>query len=89
VLEQQGPAESNVAYPVCVAGAGACPPEDCGGAWGYEHLREVLADSSSEEHQDMVAWLGLDKAGDFDAHRFDVDQANRLLAAVAARQVRR
>jgi hypothetical protein len=37
----------------------------------------------------MVAWLGLDKAGDFDAHRFDVDQANRLLAAAAARQVRR
>jgi hypothetical protein len=89
VLEQQLAAEPNVAYPVCVAGAGARPPEDCGGAWGYEHLREVLVDPSSEEHQDMVAWLGLDKAGDFDAHRFDVDQANRLLAAAAARQVRR
>ena len=89
VLEQQLAAEPNVAYPVCVAGEGACPPEDCGGAWGYEHLREVLADPSSEEHQDMVAWLGLDKADDFDPHRFDVDQANRLLAAAAARQVRR
>jgi hypothetical protein len=89
VLEQQLAAEPNVAYPVCVAGEGACPPEDCGGAWGYEHLREVLADPSSEDHQDMVAWLGLDKADDFDPHRFDVDQANRLLAAAAARQVRR
>jgi Plasmid pRiA4b ORF-3-like protein len=89
LLEQRLAAEPNVAYPVCVAGAGACPPEDCGGAWGYEHLRGVLADPASEEHQDMVAWLGLDKAGDFDPHRFDIDQANRALAAAAARQVRR
>jgi hypothetical protein len=89
VVEQELTAEANVAYPVCVAGAGACPPEDCGGAWGHEHLREVLADPTSDEHQDMLAWLGLDKAGDFDPHRFDIDQANRALAAAAARQVRR
>jgi hypothetical protein len=89
VVEQQLAAEPNVAYPVCVAGAGACPPEDSGGAWDYEHLREVLADPTSDEHQDMLAWLGLDRAGDFDPHRFDVDPANRALAAAAARQVRR
>jgi len=88
-LEKRLAAEPSVAYPVCVAGEGACPPEDCGGAWGYEHLREVLADPSSAEHQDMLAWLGLDKAGDFDPHRFDIDQANRALAAVAAQQARR
>jgi len=89
VVEQQLAAEPNVAYPVCVAGVGVCPPEDCGGAWGYEHLREVLADPASEEHQDMLAWLELDKAGDFDPHRFDVDQTNRMLAAMGARRVRR
>ena len=89
VVEQELNAEANVAYPVCVAGAGACPPEDCGGAWSYEHLREVLADPASEEHQDMLMWLALGKAGDFDPYRFDIDQANRLLAAAAARQVRR
>jgi hypothetical protein len=32
---------------------------------------------------------GAGKASDFDPHRFDVDQANRMLAAVAAQQVRR
>ncbi len=88
VLEKEVAAEPSVAYPVCVAGVGACPPEDCGGAWGYEHLREVLADPSSEEHQDMLAWLGLDEATEFDPHRFDKDQANRALAAVSARRVR-
>jgi hypothetical protein len=89
VLEQQLAAEPGRIYPVCVAGAGACPPEDCGGAWGYQHLREVLADPASEEHQDMLAWLGLDKASDFDPHCFDIDQANRALAAVAAQPARR
>ncbi len=27
-------------YPICTAGAGDCPPEDCGGPWGYRTLTE-------------------------------------------------
>lgn len=52
-------------------------------------LTEVLADPSNQEHEDLLAWLGLDKAGDFDPYRFDIDQANRMLAAVGAQPVRR
>ena len=84
VVEKLLAAEPGMGYPVCVTGAGACPPEDCGGAWGYAHLREILADPADEEHDDMLAWLGLEKAGDFDPHRFDVDKANRALTAVGA-----
>jgi len=29
-------------HPVCLAGKGACPPEDCGGPWGYEELKEEM-----------------------------------------------
>ncbi len=29
-------------YPICLAGKGACPPEDCGGPWGYEELKEEM-----------------------------------------------
>lgn len=28
--------------PVCLKGVRACPPEDCGGIWGYENLLDIL-----------------------------------------------
>jgi hypothetical protein len=37
-LEDVRPAAPQHAFPVCVAGAGACPPEDCGGPAGYRRL---------------------------------------------------
>jgi Plasmid pRiA4b ORF-3-like protein len=37
-IEKTQPAVDGEAYPRCVAGKGACPPEDCGGPWGYQHL---------------------------------------------------
>ena len=37
---------------------GACPPEDCGGVWGYAHLIEVMANPEHPEHEDYKEWLG-------------------------------
>jgi hypothetical protein len=63
---------------VCLEGANACPPEDSGGPWGYQHLLTALADPSDAEHQLLSAWVG----GPFDPAAFDVAMANVHLQAV-------
>lgn len=65
-----------VEYPVCLAGKLACPPEDCGGIYGYYHMLDVVDDPDHEEHHDLVEWLG----DDFDPEAFDNDEVNRVLA---------
>jgi hypothetical protein len=70
----------------CIAGGGRCLPEDVGGIYGYENLRQVLASPSAEGHQEALDWLGLDRAFDFDAEAFSLENANhaitRMLSAV-------
>lgn len=75
VLEEIGGKEPGGVYPRCLAGARACPPEDVGGTWGYEHFLEVLQDPRHEEHEDMLRWAG----GKFDPERFDAKKATKLM----------
>jgi hypothetical protein len=82
-------AEPGLAYPRCVTGRRACPPEDCGGIWGYEELLEILADPHHDEHTDRVQWLGLDSAGEFDPALFSLAQTNEQLARLATVLVKR
>ncbi|HZZ62259.1 MAG TPA: plasmid pRiA4b ORF-3 family protein [Roseiarcus sp.] len=65
------------AYPACVDGKRNCPPEDCGGVWGYAELLEILADPSHPEREERLEWLG----DDFDPEEFDVVTADAGLAA--------
>lgn len=83
LVEEATVAESGQPCPRCVAGEGACPPEDSGGVGGYLRLVEVLADPGHEEHQFMLEWLGLDSRDQFDPARFDPDDANRRLVVSA------
>ena len=66
-LEKILPAEENVKYPKCIAGERACPPEDCGGVWGYEELLEVMQDKTHERYEELSEWL----EDDFDPEKFD------------------
>jgi hypothetical protein len=67
-----------------VDGAGACPPEDCGGAPGYSDLKVILADPAHEEHHAMLEWLGLRSATEFAPDRFTPDEANTRLLHLTA-----
>lgn len=59
----------------CVDGAGACPPEDCGGPWGYMALVEALADPSHPDHAERSEWM----EGPIDTAAFDIAAVNRAL----------
>lgn len=65
-VEELVAADPDVRYPVLVAAKGACPPEDCGGPWGYSELKEILADPAHDRHQEMLDWLGIDDGSAFD-----------------------
>ena len=76
VVEQMQPCDP--AAPTiaeCIDGARACPPDDCGGPWGYEDLLEILSHPEHEEHQSMKEWLGRP----FDPEVFDHDNVNKYL----------
>jgi hypothetical protein len=81
VLEKiLGSAEDGVA-PSCTAGARACPPEDCGGVWGYANLLKIISDPSHSEHEEMLEWLG----DQFEPERFDIAGINSKLARMKLR----
>jgi hypothetical protein len=44
-------------YPRCLAGENATPPEDCGGVYGYQELKKVLAGPKNAEYREMRSWL--------------------------------
>jgi hypothetical protein len=75
LIEKTLPAEAGVKYPRCTDGQRACPPEDCGGPWGYGDFLEAIQNPKHPEHADMREWIG----GEFDAEAFDLDEVNAKL----------
>jgi hypothetical protein len=71
-LEKTLSAERGVKYPVCVAGARACPLEDCGGVWGHAENLALLADPKRQDPNDRRELMG-----DYDPDDFSVDAVNR------------
>lgn len=74
-VEKTLPAEPGVKYPRCIDGKRACPPEDCGGAWGYGDFLEALKNPRHAQHGEMLEWVG----GEFDPEKFDLEETNNLL----------
>jgi Plasmid pRiA4b ORF-3-like protein len=66
-LEEVLPRQKGVEYPLCVDGERACPPEDCGGPYGYEDFLAIIMDPDHKEHDSMLEWAG----GEFHPEHFD------------------
>jgi hypothetical protein len=67
--------------PVCLAGARNCPPEDCGGSWGYENFLNAIGNKKHKEHKELLRWVG----GSFDPEHFELDEVNALLRKIDLR----
>jgi len=79
-VEKILPPDPEFQHPLCLAGANACPPEDCGGIGGYYEMTEILADQTHPERGSFSEWLGYD----FDPTWFDLNLTNQVLRRLKA-----
>jgi hypothetical protein len=68
-------ADSKVKYPLCLEGERACPPEDCGGIWGYPDFVEAIQNPDHERHEELLKWVG----GSFDPEEFNSGKATKAM----------
>jgi Plasmid pRiA4b ORF-3-like protein len=78
LLEKILKPEAGGDYPVCLEGKLACPPEDCGGIWGYYEFLAAIKDKKHPNHEDMLDWAG----DEFDPDEFDLDAVNDELIRI-------
>lgn len=77
IVEKMLPIDPQAKYPVCLDGARACPPEDCGSFPGYcDILKALKAPKKTDEQKELLEWL---EEG-YDPERFDLNAVNRRLA---------
>lgn len=77
-VEKILPMQSEQPYPNCLAGKRACPPEDCGGSWGYAALLKVLKNPRHPDYRERKEWVGRK----FAPKAFDLDEVNKQLRSV-------
>ncbi|MGC1419384.1 MAG: plasmid pRiA4b ORF-3 family protein [Acidimicrobiales bacterium] len=77
-VESVSDATSPLNQALCVDGARACPPEDCGGPRRFADFLSATADPSNEEHDSMIEWYG----GTFDPAAFNLGDANARIQRV-------
>ena len=74
-VEKIATLDAPISKGVCIGGENACPPEDVGGAPGYEVFLAALADPNDPQHGELKEWIG----GSFDPTAFDVAEINERL----------
>lgn len=73
LFEGTPPVDPKAKYPLCLEGERACPPEDCGGVWGYADFLKAIRNPKHAEHENMLEWIG----GQFDPEKFDAKRATK------------
>lgn len=84
-IESVFEAEPGVQYPRLIEAIGRCPPEDCGGPWGYPDFLEAIADPKHERHAELTEWIG----GAFDPNAVEAEAHAEELATLAKQWTRK
>lgn len=84
LVHRVDPPDPGVKYPVCVSGKLACPPEDCGGLWGYYSQLEARENPKFAKREGVEVFL----PPGFDPETFDIDAVNKRLGELERRPVR-
>ena len=75
ILEKIVREEETGQIPRCTDGKRSCPPEDCGGTWGYIELLKTISNPKHEDYQSMMEWLD----EKFDPDYFNINEINHDL----------
>ena len=78
---QPKPSDTALIYPRLTKMIGTCPPEDGGGAPGYQMFLQTMADPKDPEHKQLKAWYG----GKFDRENPNEKQLKASVANLAKR----
>lgn len=74
-LEVEDVLTEDIDLPTCLDGERSCPPENCGGAHGYEmYLKLIGKKKLSAGDRDHLEFLGLES--EWDTEHFTIDMAN-------------
>lgn len=85
------PDDPAIKYPECLMAQRACPPEDCGGTYGYYEILNALAsreegideddefeEDDEDEYNDILEWLG----DDYNPESVDIKEINKGLKSI-------
>jgi len=78
LLEKIVPHQKDQLPVVCIKGKRSCPPEDCGGIWGYKNMLENQALDPQKQDEELLEWLG----EGFDAEHFNLNEINAVLGEI-------
>lgn len=78
ILVEEILVDREIAHALCIDGRRACPPEDCGGVWGYESLLEALEDPEQPQYEEPNEWA----KGRFEPEAFFPQHVNHRLEQI-------
>ncbi len=85
IVEEVVPPQPGVRYPQFLGGERRCPPEDCGGPFGYAEFLREIASKRRDERSATLEWHG----GPYDPDEVGEEKIVTALGAIANADAKR